>query len=101
MNILGNIMPILGASNDAIDNLGIGFGIIIAIIGAVIVIGSWSKWADASHKLEQGHQSHTGLIGAVLAVIGLVVLFSVMGSVGGDNEILNDAMGAMPLDKSE
>lgn len=88
--LLGNIMFMLGAITVP-DNISTpimtGFGVVVLIIGGVIGLSSWSKFADASHKLEQGHQSHTGLIGAILAVVGIVIIGAVMMATSGDNVV--------------
>lgn len=68
----------------------LGFGAVVLIIGGIIGLSSWSKFADASHKLEQGHQSHTGLIGAILAVVGIVIIAAVMSKAGTGGQLMQD-----------
>jgi len=81
--------PMLGALEVPAEmktKIAIGFGVAFLIIGGVIGLSSWSKFADASHKLEQGHQSHTGIIGAILAVVGIVIIVSIMNAVMGGSD---------------
>lgn len=85
--------PTLGAL--VVDNaistpVKLGFGAVVLIIGGIIGLSSWSKFADASHKLEQGHQSHTGLIGAILAVVGIVIIAAVMSKAGTGGQLMQD-----------
>lgn len=88
--------PTLGqwtTTNDLKSTIAVGFGVVLLIIGGIIGLSSWSKFADASHKLEQGHQSHTGLIGAILAVVGIVIIAALMsGALGDDLNVMGDLL---------
>lgn len=88
--------PMLGqwtTTNDLKSTIAVGFGVVLLIIGGIIGLSSWSKFADASHKLEQGHQSHTGLIGAILAVVGIVIIAALMsGALGDDLNVMGDLL---------